>query len=555
MKIKSYEINNYRSIKSIKIKNTPSINVFFGKNNVGKSNILRALHLGFYVLRDNDIYIPDTFFHNRDSYKPIKIKLNLNLDKQKIPKNFKKDIVENIDYLNSIILTDLFTENGEIPKIEEFINMALSFKPILKLILQISISYNDMENSKIKIILNDEKNIYDFNYTKFKKVYGEVEKILNKKIYREARLMMENMMDNLELKNIKINEKYKNYYLRSLQRVISAPLVNNEYSYIFGKLKSEIRNSSKDKEDYEIALEDVNDVIDKIKNLKEKILFNFSKINNMISDYFISISNHFILISYREFFQRFPLNYKDGEPIEVFNQELFNNKLSNLIESPSLKERGLIEDFVKIFNSSYTDLGELENLQKFRDEVIAIFGSNVISLPMKDQGRGVQDLFLYLSCMILFNSSIVGIEEPEGGLSNENQKKLGSIIKSIYTGSEKQIFITSHSEEFEFPDSYFIEMGKNGTTLISRRNQEEVYEEKIDTVLIKRKLIDEKEAFKTILKDLTDKQMKIQILNYIESLDNNEEINIDDIAKKFKYPKQQIKQVINEIIKRKNAKK
>ncbi len=47
MKIKSFEIENYRSLKHIKIDDFDSTTIFYGLNNAGKSNILNALHLIF----------------------------------------------------------------------------------------------------------------------------------------------------------------------------------------------------------------------------------------------------------------------------------------------------------------------------------------------------------------------------------------------------------------------------------------------------------------------------------------------------------------------------
>lgn len=47
MKIKSFEIENYRSLKYIKIEEFEISTIFYGLNNAGKSNILNALHLIF----------------------------------------------------------------------------------------------------------------------------------------------------------------------------------------------------------------------------------------------------------------------------------------------------------------------------------------------------------------------------------------------------------------------------------------------------------------------------------------------------------------------------
>jgi CRISPR-associated exonuclease Cas4 len=46
MKIKSFEIKNFRSIRGIHVE-TKDLMVFIGKNNAGKSNILRGLNAFF----------------------------------------------------------------------------------------------------------------------------------------------------------------------------------------------------------------------------------------------------------------------------------------------------------------------------------------------------------------------------------------------------------------------------------------------------------------------------------------------------------------------------
>ena len=55
MKIKSIYIKNYKSIKEARIENLGDFNVFIGKNNRGKSNILKALDL-FFNWRDSRDY-------------------------------------------------------------------------------------------------------------------------------------------------------------------------------------------------------------------------------------------------------------------------------------------------------------------------------------------------------------------------------------------------------------------------------------------------------------------------------------------------------------------
>lgn len=109
MKINSIEIENYKSIKKIKINSLSDFNVIIGENNIGKSSIFEALLLwkqcydcsilakgkGFYKLtKDTFRYllfddleflrVKDDIDLFNDSSKPIIIKLNIQIKKDSI---------------------------------------------------------------------------------------------------------------------------------------------------------------------------------------------------------------------------------------------------------------------------------------------------------------------------------------------------------------------------------------------------------------------------------------------------------------------------------------
>ncbi|MBC8521310.1 MAG: AAA family ATPase, partial [Methanomicrobia archaeon] len=200
-----------------------------------------------------------------------------------------------------------------------------------------------------------------------------------------------------------------------------------------------------------------------------------------------------------------------------------------------------------IWSRSYKDFGELE-IRKFREEVFAIFDTGFTALPIENQGLGIQDLFLYLAHIVLFDSAIIAIEEPEGGLSAENQRTLYNIIDDVYSRSDKQIFISSHSEEFETPNSYIIEMSKEGTKEISRREKEKEYEEKIDGILVKRRLEREKEQYEAILREVTEREITLDILNYISKLGDEEKVDAQKISDELGYKKEKVEEVLKEIV-------
>lgn len=551
MKIKSFTIKNYRSIRSLKIDNLNPINVFFGKNNVGKSNILRGLHLAFYSLRNNEMYLPDTMFHNRNIYKPIEITINLILEEDFFDaEKVSSDLNERIENIRSVVAEEkeIFKESV-VNEIGKFIEMSESFKPIRKLHLKIDLDYDEKINS-VKVLIKDLESKYQFDYVKYKTLYEKLNNAIKDGVNNERKKSFEDMLSELSLLGIDTDK------LRG--RYVDPRVIGGEIEYLKEKIiDSSMRIMSAkrgDHDEYELRRK-VSYLLDNYtKTVQEqkdkKILEPFLNTFNIVKEYFDKISNNFILISNKEYFNKGPFYYRGGKQVEFFDVERFMGRLASLIESPSKKERELIQKFNSVFSKSYGDLGELE-IRKFREGVLAIFDNSFTSLPIENQGLGIQDLFLYLAHMILFDSAIISIEEPEGGLSTKNQRVLRDTILNIYSGSDKQIFISSHSEEFETQNSYVIEMGKEGTTEISRMEDEKEYEEKIDEILIKRKLEEEKENYEAILKEVAEKQIALDVLNYIEKLKDGEKADSQKISKELGYEKKKVEEILKGIIKRK----
>lgn len=91
-------------------------------------------------------------------------------------------------------------------------------------------------------------------------------------------------------------------------------------------------------------------------------------------------------------------------------------------------------------------------------------------LRLEDIGSGVQQLVLLLGQMLLNPARSVGIEEPEMNLSPKDwQSKLMAIFRELVTTQTlDQIFITSHSPEFEFQDSFYRVTYENQATQVKR---------------------------------------------------------------------------------------
>ena len=541
MRIEAFTIRNYRSIQELEIENLNPVNVFFGKNNVGKSNILRGLHLAFFCLKNDKIFLPDTMFYNRNVYKPIEIVVDLNLEEDFCDTAKVNSALWNgMENIRSVVATEEEIFKDDIKEVEGFITKSESFKPIKKLRLKMNLDYNE-EISDVGALIEDLESDYMFDYGKYKILYEKLQRIIKEKIRHERERIYESFLSELSLLGVDTQEI--DMYLPSIRAGIDR--IGNLKRYINRLLR-------KDPDKREEALLLLNRYEEILREQKVEIfLEHLSETFSIVKEYFDKICDNFILIPNKEYFPKGPLvkKEKNGKQIEILNLNRFMDKLLSLIESPSKKERTLIQNFNSIWSNTYGDLGELE-IRKFREEVFAIFDTGFTSLPIENQGLGVQDLFLYIAHMILYDSAIIAIEEPEGGLSTENQRILHNIIEDVYAGSDKQIFISSHSEEFETPSSYIIEMGKEGTREISRKEKEKEYEEKIEEVLIKRKLEQEKEQYAVLLREVTEREITLDILNYISKLGDEETVDAQKISRDLGYKKEKVEEVLSEILRR-----
>lgn len=550
MKIESFTIKNYRSIKALRLDNLNPVNVFFGKNNVGKSNILRALHLAFYSLKNDELYLPDTMFYKRNLYKPIEITLDLILEKdffnQARARNSLDKAIENLR--SAIAGQEEIIEDGAV-QIEEFIEKSSSFHPVEKLRLNMLLDYNE-ETSDIRFSIKDLESGYVFDYGKYRILYKKLEKTIGQKMASQRERAFRDILRELSSLGVDVDE-----VRQDLSRIAYLPDYRADFRRIVRdirieilRLEGHINATIKDPEKRHRALSllaEFRHISKPTDGVSEPI----STVFNTVKEFFEKISDNFILIPNKEYLAKGPFDEKNGDLIEIFDTNKFKDRLLSLIESPNKKERKLIQQFNSVFSKSYGDLGELE-IRRFREEVFAILDTGFTALPIENQGLGIQDLFLYLTHMILFNSAIIAIEEPEGGLSTANQRILRKIIAGLNLASDKQIFISSHSEDFETPNSYIIEMDENGTREISRIKDEKDYEKKIDGILLKRKLMEEKEQYEALLKEVTERQVALDILNYVDKLDDKETLDPEKISNELGYKKEKVEEILRDIAKR-----
>ena len=86
MKIETVQISNFRSIDFCEIGSCGGFNVFIGKNNSGKSNVLSAINAFFWVIKQGNIVclnppINRTLdFHNQNVSTPAEVVITFHLD-------------------------------------------------------------------------------------------------------------------------------------------------------------------------------------------------------------------------------------------------------------------------------------------------------------------------------------------------------------------------------------------------------------------------------------------------------------------------------------------
>jgi hypothetical protein len=424
-------------------------------------------------------------------------------------------------------------------EVEQFIEKSGSFKPLKKLSLKVHLDYNE-ETSDINVSIEDLESDYRFDYKKYQILYEKLKRTIQERINDKMERLGESVLSRLP------SSLAARDYLPVLMkhRIIAEDV---EFRHYMDRLKRYVKDMDTNKkgeiysriEQYEETFHDI-----------DLLTGTFFKTFNIVKGYFGKISDNFILIPNKEYFSKGPFVEKGGKQIEIFDINRFYDKLASLIESPGKKERELIKKFNGIWSKSYRDFGELE-IRKFQKRVFAIFDTGFNALPIENQGLGIQDLFLYLAYTILFDPAIIAIEEPEGGLSTENQKTLHNIIEDVYSGSDKQIFISSHSKELETPSSYIIEMSKGGTTEISRKEEEKEYEDKIGGILVNRRLEQEKELYEALLREVTGREITLDILNYIRKLGDEEKVDAQKISNELGYKKEKVEEVLSEILMKK----
>lgn len=96
-------------------------------------------------------------------------------------------------------------------------------------------------------------------------------------------------------------------------------------------------------------------------------------------------------------------------------------------------------------------------------------------IPLHLLGSGVQQLAILLGSLLVFGSTLVGVEEPELNLRYTLQLRLREVLADLVgvPGGLDQLFLTSHSDAFEAgAHFYHMEPTPDGPRVERRRVEE-----------------------------------------------------------------------------------
>ena len=169
MEISSLKLLNFRNYESLELKFSPKVNLIYGKNGMGKTNIIEAIYM---------LGITKTFRSNNDN---IVIKKGKNI--AKIEGTIKDKIINNYKIIISNAGKRIKIDNNKIVKISDYItkvNIILFNPDDLKMIKDTPSTRRKMLNIEISSI-NSEYLLLLTSYNKVLKQRNAYLKALNKK--------------------------------------------------------------------------------------------------------------------------------------------------------------------------------------------------------------------------------------------------------------------------------------------------------------------------------------------------------------------------------------
>jgi putative ATP-dependent endonuclease of the OLD family len=408
--ITKIEIENFRSIEYLKLENLGSFNVFVGKNNSGKSTILKGIEFLHKML--NPSIITNVFnindYNNRDLSKTIRIKGSFLLSSLQISELSNMIIEENPQI--SAILGDL----NEYRYINVHTNCIHEDKGsevvIFSYIEKISLTKQDGKPEEEKVLIAFEPNVIRELIDRSQKMQDLKEKIEN----------LEEGNENIEV----------DIYRDIKEGGIGRPRIRARG---IPNIVSELILSSKDFLDFKKRL------TDRIVELKEEIQHLASSETN----------NEFRVFA--------GLTKIIPKHIYWIIEELSNIKLLHESERKqpiSKKDAEMLLD-LKVIRGGPDRLVQLQQtvLELLGVRLDAFRGSSAYSAEIDVDnhivdmnGAGIKESLRLILDLEFNDPNIVLLEEPEVHLHFELERKIFKYLLNI--SNETQIFMTTHSTSF-----------------------------------------------------------------------------------------------------------
>ncbi|PFE61210.1 hypothetical protein CN316_26145 [Bacillus cereus] len=455
VKLRSLYIRNFRNIKNFLVDDMKDINLFIGKNNIGKSNYLRAIRCFFKALESSNIYI--------------------------------EGVIDKDDIMSG-------TEDTE----EDLLLVGLLEEADTRYIVCIGCLQIDEEIYTYHYISRKHgldpsrfaESLRDYEY-RFEE-YGQHVKEFLKKIGRVKRFngLMETYRNDYE-------------YVASLTMDLKMEETINVHKYIENNLNLSDRTMAILKRG-NINRDNIQgDIISRLKviekNYSERIKDVFKELNDLerpIKDAWEGIA-------------RIPIS----RAVYFHNENLSIPKVMTGIKTMFIAERKEIvtsEDAQKLFSlknkKEYSDtwLNFRNMCRRVLDIEIDVFlnSENIPTIDISNNwinlnGTGIREVFRIILDIEFLNPEIILIEEPEIHLHFELQQRLSEYLQ--LKAKHAQIFITSHStafvEETHDKSVYLIkrkEEKENSIQLLDSESLDEVIGElgyNAQALLIKKMLI------------------------------------------------------------------